>query len=225
MSDTPDKPDSEQDSPFDFVPRAPAPPPPPEPPPAPELELDVKKPRPSAPAPVRSAARAAPLPDEKKKLTKAAVREGAIDVLLNSVSILRDIAEDFRNSDRYFKYKALVLTVWVMLVATSVGVSCAGGPEGNSFGARLIVAGDQVDRAYMIKNDSEDEWESVQVTVNGKYYVTAEKLRPYGDISLSPRHMFDEAGKEAPNTLVISEIHLSCNEGDAYLLRGGQLQQ
>ena len=195
-----------------------------QPPPDQPLELDVPKPRPSASA-VRSAARAAPLPEEKKKLTKEAVREGAIDVLLNSFSILREIAEDFRNSDRYFKYKALVLSMWLMLVATSVGVSCAGGPAGNSFGARLIVAGDSHDRAYMVKNDSEDEWQSVQITVNGKYYVTAAQLRPYGDISLSPRLMFDEAGKEAPASLVISEIHLSCNEGDAYLLKGGQLQQ
>lgn len=193
--------------------------------PPPELELDIPKPKPSVSGGVRSAARAAPLPEEKKKLTKEAVREGAIDVLLNSFSILREIAEDFRNSDRYFKYKALVLSVWVMLVATSVGVSCAGGVQGNSFGARLIVAGDTKDRAYMVKNDSDDDWQNVQITVNGKYYVTAEQLRPYGDISLSPRLMFDEHGKEAPASLVISEIHINCSEGDAYLLRGGELQQ
>lgn len=168
--------------------------------------------------------RAEPLPEEKRKLTKAAVREGAIDVLLNSFSILREIADDFRSSDRYFKYKALVLSTWLMLVATSVGVSCGGVAVGNSFGARLIIAGDNVDRAYMVKNDSDDEWQSVQITVNGKYYVTAAQLRPYGDISLSPRLMFDEAGKEAPPRLVIQEIHVSCSDGDAYLLKGGQPQ-
>jgi hypothetical protein len=191
-------------------------------PPQPELELAQRPARPSAPAGVRSAARAAPLPEERKKLTKAALREGAIDVLLNSFSILREVAEDFRSSDRYFKYKALVLSTWLMLVATSVGVSCAGATLGNSFGARLIIAGDNVDRAYMVKNDSDDEWQSVQITVNGKYFVTAAQLRPYGDISLSPRLMFDEAGKEAPPNTVISEIHISCNEGETYLLRGGR---
>jgi len=207
------------------------------PPPEPELELDFDKvklppPPPANPPPprpsmggVRSAARAAPLADEKKKLTKEALREGAIDVLLNSFSILREVAEDFRNSDRFFKYKALVLTTWLMLVTTSIGVSCAGGPAGgNSFGARLIIAGEVNDRAYMVKNDSDDEWQAVQITVNGQYYVTAAQLRPYGDISLSPRLMFDAAGKEAPPNLQISEIHIACNEGDAYLLKGGEPQ-
>ncbi len=205
-----------------------------QPPPEPELELDFKKKEAPAPPPpppprpsmgaVRSAARAAPLPDEKKKLTKEALREGAIDVLLNSFSILREVVEDFRSSDKFFKYKALVLTTWLMLVVSSIGVSCSGGTQGNSFGARLIVAGDATDRAYMVKNDSDDVWQSVQITVNGQYYVTSEQLKPYGDISLSPRLMFDAAGKEAPSSLVISEIHIACSEGDAYLLRSGQPQ-
>ena len=74
------------------------------------------------------------------------------------------------------------------------------------------------------KNDSDDEWQSVVITVNGAYYVTAAQLRPYGDISLSPRLMYDASGKEAPSNLVISEIHIACNEGDAFLLKGGQTQ-
>ncbi|MBL8953305.1 MAG: hypothetical protein JNK82_21175 [Myxococcaceae bacterium] len=205
------------------------------PPPEPELELDFKKPLPAppqaAPPPrpsiggsVRSAARAAPLPEEKKKLTKEALREGAVDVLLNSFSILREVVEDFRSSDKFFKYKALVLTTWLMLVVSSIGVSCAGASQGNSFGARLIIAGDANDRAYMVKNDSDDEWQGVQIVVNDTYYVTAAQLRAFGDISLSPRLMFDETGKEAPSSLVISDIHITCSEGDAYLLRGGQPQ-
>jgi hypothetical protein len=195
--------------------------------PAQELELQPRpsapEPRPSAPGGVRSAFRAQPLPEQKKKITKAVVREGAVEVLLNAFSILKEIAEDFRSSDRFFKYKALVLSVWLVLSITSVGVSCAGGsgPAVNSFGARLVVAGEGSTRAFMVKNDSDDEWQSVQITVNGRYYVTAAQLRPYGDISLSPRLMFDENGKEAPGDLAIRDVHLSCNEGEAFLLKGG----
>jgi hypothetical protein len=212
---------------LELAPRpAPAAPPPPAPP-APDLELARPEPlkaRPSAPGAVRSAARAQPLPEQKKKLTKEAVREGAVDVLLNSFSILREIAEDFRSSDRYFKYKALVLSVWFMAIATSVGVSCAGASVGNAFGARLIIAGDVTDRAYMLKNDSNGDWENVIVTVNAKYYATSEKLRPYGDISISPATVVDETGKAAPKGLVINEIHVSCSEGDAYVLKDGKPQ-
>lgn len=169
--------------------------------------------------------RAAPLPDEKKKITKDQLREGAVDVLLNSFSILREIAEDFRSSDRFFKFKALVLSIWFVLVGTSVGVSCAGGgPVGNSFGARLVIGGEGPTKAFMVKNDSDDEWQQVQITVNGKYYVTTAQLRPYGDITLTARLMFDENGKEAPENISIRDIHLSCSEGDAFLLKGGTPQ-
>src|SRR5581483_1214731 len=132
-------------------------------------------------------------------------------------------AEDFRSSDRFFKYKALVLSVWFVLSVTSIGVSCSGGgPTANAFGARLVIAGEGAQRAFMVKNDSDDEWQAVQITVNGKYFVTAAQLRPNGDISLTPRLMFDENGKEAPGDLNIRDVHLSCNEGEAFLFKNGQ---
>jgi hypothetical protein len=174
---------------------------------------------------VRTAARAAPLPEEKKKITKHVLREGAIEVLLNGSSILKEVVEDFRNSDKFFKYKALVLSVWFVLAVTSVGVSCSGGPQtGNSFGARLIVAGEDATLSYMIKNDSDAEWQSVIIEVNGAYYVTAASLRPRGDVSLSPRLMFDANGHEAPSDIKIHDVHLNCSEGDTFLLKGGKPQ-
>ena len=59
---------------------------------------------------MRSAARLDPVPDDPKRpVTKERLREGAVDTLLNSVSILGEMIEDFRNSDRFFKYKAFVV--------------------------------------------------------------------------------------------------------------------
>jgi hypothetical protein len=194
----------------------------------PELDLPPPPPppRPSAPGGVRSAMRAAPLPEEKRKLTKEVLREGAVETVLNSVGILRDVIEDFRSSDRFFKYKAGVLAMWLFLSLTSVGVSCSGGaPTGNSFGARLVVAGDSnIDRAYMLKNDSDNEWQAVTVTINGRYFVTAAQLRPYGDITLTPRLMYDESGTAAPQDIVIRDIQITCSDGEAFLLKGGAPQ-
>lgn len=171
--------------------------------------------------------RAQPLAEEKKKkLTKDDLREGAIDVLLNAFSILREVAEDFRSSDRYFKFKALVLSVWLMLSITSVGISCSGASVGNSFGASVVISEVNNSPVYMVTNRSEASWHDVQITVNGKYYVTAAELRPSGGdgITLTPKLMFDETGKEAPPELVIREIHLGCSEGDTFLLRNGKPQ-
>jgi hypothetical protein len=198
----------------DGIPDLDLPPPPPPPPP-----------RPSQPQGLRTAARAEPLPEEKKKITKQVLREGAVEVLLNGSSILKEVVEDFRSSDKFFKYKALILSVWFVLAITSIGVSCSGGPPtGNSFGARLIIAGEDATLSYMVKNDSDNEWQQVVIEVNGGYYATADTLRPHGDISLSPRLMVDRGGKEAPQGLKISDVHVNCSEGDTFLLKGGKPQ-
>ena len=46
--------------------------------------------------------------------------------------------EDFRNSDRYFKYKAGVLAGWLFLTVSSFGVACPGQGPSNDIDAHLI---------------------------------------------------------------------------------------
>jgi hypothetical protein len=175
---------------------------------------------------VRSAMRDLPLGAEpKKKLDKAAIQEGAVDTLLNSVSILAELADDFRTSDRFFKYKAGVLVAWLLLSVTSVGVACGNQGPTNDINAVLVVGGDSTRPIYLVKNESLEPWQDVEVLVNGHYRATLALMEANGgSIALSPAVLFDPAGAKAPSNLVITEIIITVTEPNesVTLLRGGQ---
>lgn len=196
------------------------------------LELDLppppmnNDPPPSTRSPVRSAMRDQPLsPEPKKKLDKDSLKEGALDTLLNSVSILSEIAEDFRTSDRFFKYKAGVLVTWLMLSLTSVGVACGDQGPTNDINAVLVVGGDSTRPAYLVKNESLEVWEEVEVLVNGQYRATLAQMEGNGgSIALSPAVLFDAKGTKAPANLYITDIVVTVTEPNEQvtLLKQGQ---
>lgn len=178
---------------------------------------------------VRSAARAQPLPaaPAPRKVTKERLKEGAADTLLNSVSILGEVLEDFRTSDKFFKYKALVLTLWFALSVGAFGVACPNDGPTNEIDARLVVSGDATNPIYMVKNESKDVWESVEIVVNGGYRSTMATMEAMGgNVTLSPAVLFDQQGKRAPSSLRITDITVYVHEPEAtvVLLKGGQPQ-
>lgn len=173
---------------------------------------------------VRTAARAQPLAAETKGPTSQRLKEGAADTVLNSVSILGEVIEDFRTSDRFFKYKALVLTLWGLLMIGSFGVACPAGGPSNDIGAALVISGESTKPIYMVKNDSQEPWADVEIIVNGTYRSTMSQMPAGGNATLSSAVLFDDKGKRAPSTLTISDIVVKVRdpESDVSLLVGGQ---
>jgi hypothetical protein len=204
---------------------------------APELDRPVHASPPAPPASVshpdlravRSAARAQPLPaaPAPKKAAREQLKESATDIVLNSVSILGEVLEDFRTSDRFFKYKALVLTLWFALTVGAFGVACPSDGPRNEIDARLVVSGDQANPIFMVKNESNRDWENVEIVVNGEYRSTLATMEKMGgNVTLSPAVLFDANGKRAPSSLHITDITLIVRDPDAtvVLLKNGQPQ-
>lgn len=203
-----------------------------------EPALELARPaRPSAPPPrpsvsnprlqaVQSAARAQPLAPVEGGLSGKRLREGAADTLLNSFSILGEVVEDFRSSDRFFKYKALVISLWFLLAIGSFGIACPSTGPSNDINAVLVVSGEATAPIYMVKNESTDIWKDVEIIVNGKYRSTMTQLPGEGgNTTLSSAVLFDDNGKRAPSTLPITEIVVKVRdpEGEVALLRDGVL--
>jgi len=189
------------------------------PPPAPRPSNPNFKPANRA---VLSASRLQPVPEPKGRITGERLREGASDVVLNGVSILGDVVEDFRRSDRFFKYKAMVLGIWVLLSVTSFMVACPGGGSTNSFGARLVVAGSANEPIYMVKNDSDHQWDNVEVTVNGHWHATAAQIEPNREWVLSPVLLFDGDGRPAGSDLKVTDIEVKVGDDAVPVYRHGQ---
>jgi hypothetical protein len=198
----------------------------------PELELARPARSGNTPAPtssgprfqqVRSAARAdAPAPEPKRAMSRERLQEGAVDILLNSVSILGEVIEDFRSSDRFFKYKALVLAAWLALAFGAVGVASYTTGPGNDIAARLITGGDG--SSYLVSNESSDDWQDVEITVNGAWRATESRVRASGGtVALNPAVIFDARGNRAPSSLDITDIQVRVVDPEAtvVLLKAG----
>ena len=170
-----------------------------------------------------SAERMTPLPQGPRRATGEHLALVTKDTALNVAGILRDVIDDFKSSDRYFKYKAAVLVCWLGLSVTSIGVACPSSGTGNSIGARLVIAGEAAAPIYMVKNDSTAPWQDVEVLVNGTYRSTAAQVDANGgEITLSPVVLYDAAGTRAPANLKITEISVQVGPDDKVaLLKGG----
>jgi hypothetical protein len=172
-----------------------------------------------------SAARAQPQPTEKAKLSKEALRKGAENTALNALGVLRDTWDDFRNSDRFFKYKAFVLATWIALSVATFVVACPGSGPSNGIGATLgsvppTVASDPV--LYFVKNDSDEPWTDVVIVVNDAYRIAVAQVTPNGQVTLSPKQLVGTDGVTPQSDLRVRRIEVRTAEGKTELMKDGQ---
>src|SRR4051812_23164912 len=79
------------------------------------------KPRASSTVKVLTAARAQPLSkDRDAGDLSSRIKEGAEDAALNTVAVLKDGLRDLAASNRFFKYKVLIIGLWATLSIAAV---------------------------------------------------------------------------------------------------------
>jgi len=153
---------------------------------------------------------------------KQRLREGALDTVLNAAGMLADTWDDFRNRDRYFKYKAGIIATWLFLTVTSFFIAFPGS-GGNRLGAHLIsseVAGRPI---YMIKNDSRSAWHEVTVVVNRKFRTAVGTVEPNGGtLTFNLKQLKGDAEVAAPPDMRIQDLELRTDDGDVWLIKEGQ---
>jgi hypothetical protein len=172
---------------------------------------------------VMSAARAAPLAEEPKGPVAKRLASEAQNAALNAFSVLKELVQDFKERDRFFKFKALILGSWVTLSVLSIGIACPSRSiESGALGARVVdpkIAGRPT---LMIYNESDEPWEDVIFIVNGEFRASVEKVKPGDFITLTPKQLMNSAGA-APADMPLRNLELRTREGSATLLRNGEL--
>ena len=174
---------------------------------------------------VMSAARAAPLPKEQQQgqLSQKLKAESA-NVALNALSIVKEKVEEFREQDRFFKYKAFIVAGWVFLSISTFGVTCARGTKQmGDFGAKLVPVTSRA--SLTIMNKSEDAWEKVHIVVKDdrgvEWNAYVPRVEPARDVTISPKQLLSAEGKAAPSDLTIVGVEMRTADGDAVLLENG----
>jgi hypothetical protein len=167
---------------------------------------------------VMTAQRAAPLQKEKVEgpLGKRLAGE-ASNHLLNGLSILKEMLADFRQQDRFFKYKASIVAGWLAMSVASFAIACPGSSvQAGDMDARLVLS-DKLDRpSITIWNESNKAWKDVVVTVNNQYQAAVPSVAPGELMTITPKQLMGSTGS-APADLRFQTLQMRSRDDSADL--------
>jgi len=164
--------------------------------------------------------------DEDGEPLQTRLRSGATSTALNVAAILRETWEDFRNADRYFKYKAIILAAWAVLSLFGIVVACPAPSvhRDPGLGARLVVGAENDRPALVLHNEGDVAWQDVLIVVNGRFRAAVSHVEPHAFITVTPRQLMGDNGKLAPSDLQATDVELRTHKGSAVLLEHGELR-
>lgn len=171
---------------------------------------------------VMSAARAAPVEEKPEGPLGKRVASEAQNAALNALSIVKEFIEDFRERDRFFKFKALIIGSWLTLSALSIGLACPGqGIETGELGARVVDPKIPGRPTLMIYNESDEPWVDAVFVVNDDFTAMVAMVKPGDSVTLTPKQLMNSKGA-APSDMPMRKLELRTREGKALLMRDGQ---
>lgn len=176
---------------------------------------------------VMSATRTAPVPKEQQQQAalKERLKSESANVALNTLSIVKEKVQEFREQDRFFKYKAFIAGGWLLLSMSTFGITCARGvKQTGDFGAKLVAM--PARSSVSILNKSEEPWEDVIIVVKdnrgGEWRASVASVQPTKEVTISPKQLLGNAGQAAPSDITIVGVEMRTSEGKALLLEDGQ---
>lgn len=175
---------------------------------------------------VLNAARAEPIAKKAEGPVGKRLASEASNVFLNTLSVLKEMVQDFREQDRFFKYKAGIVGGWIFISVLSLVIACPGrGIETTDLGARVTVLPNSerptASPSLTVTNTDDDPWENVIFVVNGKYRATVEKIDAGGIYTLTPKNLLGPEGP-MPADERFRSAEMRTDDGKAELVREGR---
>ena len=138
----------------------------------------------------------------------------------------RQLAEDFRRADRYFKQRVGVVACWALISVATIFGACPSAGPGNHLGADVAllkadpVPGEQApgdgkivgSAKIMVRNDSDDIWTDVVLKIDGSYRYEQSTLRPRDYLVLLVSQ-FRQDGEPPPPDYRPRALEIRCGQG------------
>ncbi len=154
---------------------------------------------------------------------KTAAKEVFLDVLYDAKALVLEMVDDFKASDRFFKYKFGVIAGWVALSVMALVIACPGGPavSGNSLDARILVkqvpALDRTLTALYIENTGDDDWGDALLKLNNSFTHSVPDLKAGAKAVVTVEKFSGPGGKTPPSDLPLIKLEISCKRGHAII--------
>ena len=173
-----------------------------------------------------SAARAAPASKKPEGPVGKRLASEASNQLLNAISVIKELVQDFRGSDGFAKAKAGIIGGWIFISLVSLIIACPSrGVRTADLGARVTVLPNplrpQAAPSLTVDNTDSDPWEDVVFVVNGKYRATVEKIDAGAIFTLTPKSLLSPAGP-MPSDEHFINAEMRTKHGNAQLVKDGQ---
>jgi hypothetical protein len=150
------------------------------------------------------------------------VKTAAFDAVYGARSQAEQIWDDFKGSDRFFKYKAAIVGSWLLISIATVIIASTGGQRplidtSNAIGAfgKFQRSADLGVSALLLENHSSDTWKQVALTLDGAYSSLVPKIAPGGRAVIELRKFNGAAGGTPPADLRPQRLEIRCSEGTA----------
>jgi hypothetical protein len=176
---------------------------------------------------VMSATRTAPPPkDQPQGALSDRLKSESANVALNALSIVKEKVQEFREQDRFFKYKAFIVAGWVLMSMATFGTTWArGAKQTGDFGASLVPVRNRAS-SVSILNKSPAAWEDVIIVVKDdkgvEWRASVARVEPMMDVTIGPKQLLGPSGQAAPSDLVVRGVEMRTAEGRATLLEDGR---
>jgi hypothetical protein len=153
-----------------------------------------------------------------KESARPSPLNAALRVKDMAVDLAGDLADGYRKSTRYTRMRGAVVASWVLVSALLMWIACPPDPgDSNALGAKAVVSeGLLGEKSVLVWNDSDEMWNDVTVTLDGKWEWKTSQLRPGEKQSLRP-DQFKHYDIAAPPDLSPRSLAIECSQGSATL--------
>lgn len=173
-------------------------------------------PAPNGPFATRPQPKIAPKEPESRQ---DAAKEAFLDVVFNAKSMGLELVDDFRASDKFFKYKVSVILGWVVLTLLALWVSYPRFERepSNDLEARVLItkvpALDKQLTAIFIENRSESDWGDTLLKLNNTYTHSVADIKAGAKPVVTLNKFSGPDGASPPDDLKLQKLEIKCVQG------------
>ena len=126
---------------------------------------------------------------------------------------LRDFADGFRRSDRFFRMRVGIVGAWAVLSIATLWGACASVGPTNALGADVQVnRGSIMGAQLLVRNESTHIWEDVVLTLDDEWKYTHKTMRPHDLVVLS-MNSFKKGEDAPPRDYKPRALVIACGQG------------
>lgn len=141
-------------------------------------------------------------------------KEMATEAFYAAKEFAEGLLADFKSQDRFFKYKAGILSAWLVTSCSTVVLAwpAASGPK-NALRAEVRMSVVVDTTSMLVKNLSSEDWKDVRLTLDDKFTSFFPLVKAGDKVVVAVIQFVGPTGQVPPKKLKPNSLRIACSEG------------